>query len=131
MSVDSFLVMMPDHAEGSVSKWIRPFLAACFESVACFARAGFPVIVDTVFEHRDFVEDYKAATRGIRTIYVGLDCPVDVLEKRERKRRDRRIGMARIQSGLVHRHVKYDLRLDTDRKNPKACSRAITRLLTG
>ncbi len=129
MGVDPFLAMMPDHADKDARQWIRPFSSAYFHSVAAFVRAGFPAIVDTVFEHRDFVEDYKAATEGIKTTYVGLFCPTEILEERERRRGDRRIGMAKIQNEVVHNHVTYDLRLDTDKKAPKACVQEIIEYL--
>jgi chloramphenicol 3-O phosphotransferase len=47
--------------------------------------------------------------------FVGLRCPVDVLEARERARGDRRAGEARSDDAIVHGYGEYDLEIDSTR----------------
>ena len=57
--------------------------------------------------------------------FVGLFAPLDVLEARERQRRDRLIGLARWQYHRVHSGIAYDLELDTSIASPQACAHSI------
>lgn len=51
--------------------------------------------------------------REYNILFVGVRCPLAVLEQRERDRGDREIGLARYQFDRVHRHGIYDLELNT------------------
>jgi len=45
--------------------------------------------------------------------FVGVHCPLEELEQRERARDDRPIGQARAQLAYVHRQETYDVEVDT------------------
>ena len=48
---------------------------------------------------------------------MGVTAPLDILEQREKKRGDRKIGSARWQAERVHTGVEYDLMVDTHRES--------------
>ncbi|NIP51373.1 chloramphenicol phosphotransferase, partial [candidate division KSB1 bacterium] len=50
---------------------------------------------------------------GLPAYLIGIKCPLEVLEQRERDRKDRTLGQARAQFGLVHSLVNYDYQVDT------------------
>ena len=78
ISVDTFLHMMPDHAyrrKDFITTWFPGFLASFHCTIATFAKAGIPVIVDDVLERDGWLEDYQRATEGIQTVYIEVFCP--------------------------------------------------------
>mmetsp|Transcript_15701 Transcript_15701/g.22020 ORF Transcript_15701/g.22020 Transcript_15701/m.22020 type:complete len:218 (-) Transcript_15701:161-814(-) len=105
------------------------------ESTVGLARAGNFVIVDDVcFEGTWQLEKWKQRLSPFHTIYIGIRCDPDVLQKRERDRRDRRIGSAKVQAQLVHppsfcgssgERGWYDLELNTSRLSPEECVDAV------
>lgn len=52
---------------------------------------------------------------------VGVFCPLDELERREKERGDRRIGQAKEQLEFVHKEEVYDLKVDTFRDGLEGC----------
>ncbi|RYF98920.1 MAG: chloramphenicol phosphotransferase, partial [Caulobacteraceae bacterium] len=56
---------------------------------------------------------------------VGLFAPLEVLERRERERGDRELGLARWQFERVHRDVIYDLEIDATATTPAATAQKI------
>ena len=79
------------------------------------------MIVDHVLQEPGWISDYLDATRGVKTHFVGLHCPIEILEQREQARGDRQIGLARMQLEKVHRDVPYDVELDTGMLQPEEC----------
>ncbi|MFE0348122.1 phosphotransferase-like protein [Streptomyces griseoluteus] len=53
-------------------------------------------------------------------LLVGVHCPREELERRERARGDREAGLAALQYDLVHAHGDYDLECDTSTASPRA-----------
>jgi chloramphenicol 3-O phosphotransferase len=86
---------------------------ATFGAAAGFARAGFDVIVDIVFERRDCFEIAERVLAGFDPLYVAITASVEELERREQVRGDRPVGLARRQYAQVLHDVPYALALDT------------------
>lgn len=55
-------------------------------------------------------------------LFVGVYCPLAVVEQRERDRQDRTLGQARSQFHKVHAHGIYDLTVDTSQMTTEACA---------
>jgi chloramphenicol 3-O phosphotransferase len=64
------------------------------------------------------MQECAAVLSGYRAYFVGIHCPLEILEERERKRGDRQIGFARWQFDYVHRYGDYDFTLDSSRCSP-------------
>jgi chloramphenicol 3-O-phosphotransferase len=54
---------------------------------------GNPVILDHVLHDRDMLASCQKAFNGLTVFSVGVVCPLDILEARERARGDRAIGV--------------------------------------
>jgi chloramphenicol 3-O phosphotransferase len=52
---------------------------------------------------------------------VGVFCGLETLEKREKLRRDREIGLAKVQFKRVHQGMDYALQIETDKTSPEVC----------
>lgn len=77
-------------------------------------------IADHVVLDRWTASDLLERTAGLPRVLVALTCPATILEQRERDRQDRTIGQASAQAAVLHRHLEYDLRLDSSELDPAA-----------
>lgn len=131
-SVDAFIFMFADHvrANDAVRRQVLPPVIFAFhQSLPTLARCGFPVIVDHVIEAREWAVECAVALAGLRAYFVGVHCPLEVLEERERQRGDRQIGFARWQFERVHAYGAYDFTLDTSVLSPDESARQLITLL--
>ena len=93
-------------------------------SVAALADAGNDLIVDDVTGAAE-VADYRDLLADHDLVLVGVMASLDVLERRERDRGDRMIGLARWQYDRVHRGIDYDFTVDTSAVTARQCAEAI------
>ena len=98
-------------------------------SVAALAKAGSSCIVDDVMLSPSAQQSYLAECRNIPLQFVALHAPLEILEKRERDRGDRVIGLARWQYERVHRGIEYDFEIDTSGSDPDTVARSIASAL--
>ncbi len=84
-----------------------------FGSAAALADAGSDVILDFVLMEDHWIDGLIEAMADHDATFIAIDCALDELDRRERARGDRPIGLARAQAALVHRHGIYDLRIDS------------------
>jgi chloramphenicol 3-O phosphotransferase len=95
-------------------------------AAAAIARAGNLVIVDDVLEENPpWVESLLELFDGLEVVFVGVRCPFEELERRERGRGDRREGMARLQFDQVHSRAIYDVNVDTSVLSLEECASTI------
>ncbi len=134
---DGFRVRTLDDGGGralalSAGERARLFLAGMRAATAAFVKAGNSLIFDDVLYDPGYLEGYLAAFEGIEVWFVGLRCPLDVLEQRERQRGDRSVGHARGHYHLVHQHSLYDIEIDTAQTRPEDAAALIAeRVQTG
>jgi len=103
-------------------KIIRGFHAAG----AAIARAGNLVIMDDVLESEPpWLESLLELFNGLSVLFVGIHCPLAELERREKGRKERKDGMARLQFDQVHSLVIYDVEVDTSVSSPQECAAII------
>jgi chloramphenicol 3-O phosphotransferase len=81
--------------------------------IMAFSMIGKNIIVDHVMIEPRWMEECIRLLHNTQTFYVGVHCPLDELERRERDRRDRPIGLAKAQFEIVHKYSKYDLEVNT------------------
>lgn len=95
-------------------------------AIAALAQAGWCVAADHVLVEPTWAEDCARVFAPFRTYLIGVRCPLAVLEERERARKDRTLGQAKLQFERVHAFVpRYDLEVDTSLLNPAECAEAI------
>ena len=88
------------------------------------AQDGLDLIVDEVC-HAKEIDDYRSGLREHDVHFVKVFAPIETIEKREKARGDRLVGLAREQSGHLHNGIEYDLKLDTSELRPEACAQRI------
>lgn len=82
-------------------------------SIRSMLDAGNNVIVDHGFHRLAWMRECLDVLQDNDICLIKVTCHPDTLVRRERKRGDRPIGMALYQESVVHRHVVYDLVVDT------------------
>jgi len=98
-------------------------------ALADMCKQEFPIIIDTVFERFEYYQNTLRATDGRSRFVVGVHCPLEELCLREKKRGDRRIGLASEQFDGIHSGKVYDMEVDTSRLPSSDCaSRIIDRV---
>lgn len=81
--------------------------------VSALAKAGNHLIVDHVLQEDEWLHECIKYWGGLDVLFVGVKCPLEIAEQREKERKDRDPGTARYQFNRVHSHGLYDVELDT------------------
>ncbi|MEF2071557.1 chloramphenicol phosphotransferase CPT family protein [Consotaella aegiceratis] len=128
---------------------VATLYAALYESVAAHSRLGLNVVVD-VGHHNDYaaprsiLADCARRLTGLPALFVGVRCALDTILERRSRSQPGREGLylsaapdAPVPSPIlawqreVHVPGIYDMELDTDKRTPEDCARAIAcRLIT-
>jgi chloramphenicol 3-O phosphotransferase len=104
-------------------------MSGMHQIIAALSRAGNNVVADHVLVERRWLEECARLFSELPALFVGVRCPLEVLEGREAARRDRTLGQARAQFPLVHAHGVYDLEVDTSQSSVEACALQIKQRL--
>jgi chloramphenicol 3-O phosphotransferase len=94
-------------------------------AIAAAARAGLNVIADHVLVERAWVDECAQVFSEMPAYLVGIRCPLEVLEERERSRKDRTLGQARAQFGVIHQYTLYDVEVNTAACSPEECAQQV------
>lgn len=94
-------------------------------AIAALSRTGNNVLADHVLVEPAWVDECIELFADLPAYLIGLQCPLDVLEAREKARRNRTLGQARAQFGVIHKYCNYDLEVDTSIDNPETCAEKI------
>ena len=104
-------------------------MSGMHQAIAALSQAGNNVIADHVLIERQWVQECAHLFADLPALFVGVHCPLKILEQRERERTDRTLGQARAYFSKVHIHGAYDLEVDTSRLSPVECALEISKLL--
>ena len=94
-------------------------------AIAAFAAEGNNVIIDDLMFEPAFLFDYVEALTGFDVLFVGVRCPIDVVNAREARRPGRFPGTATSHFDVVHSHCVYDIEVDTGVGTPRQCAEQI------
>lgn len=135
-SIDSVLYALPQSA---IDRIIRgeniqdvhypELVRAFYACVRQLLDLGHDLVIDHAVVLRAHADLLLAAIASHRALFVGLDCPVEVLREREKRRGDRARGLAERQCDRVHAHLTYDLRIDTSAQSARDAAARIVEAL--
>jgi chloramphenicol 3-O phosphotransferase len=132
MPVDAFHAMRGagrDHTPDDLPGILRRTWMGFHRAVAGMAAAGNTVVVDHLFSEPWRLHDCLGLFTPADVVLVGVHCPLPELERRERERGDRPVGLAARQIVPVHTHGLYDMECDTGRATPQECAEQIASFL--
>ena len=81
--------------------------------IKALVNDGLYVVVDYVAFGKEDLDKIKEELSSLKILWVGIHCPLNIIEKREKDRGDRTIGFARYFYHNTHKGNNYDLNLDT------------------
>jgi len=99
--------------------------------VVAHYQIGKNIIVDTALMDRRALLDAAECFAPLGGFLIGIKPPLEVSERWEAARGDRRPGHARAHYDLIHAHGIYDLVLDPSQMTPDECARVILNRVNG
>ena len=97
-------------------------------AVAGLASAGNDVIMDYPLSEQWRLDDLLRTLQGYDVTLVEVRCSLEELERRERDRGDRPVGLSRLQT-TVCTHGERDIAVDTTSTDPQQCAVTIANAL--
>ncbi len=95
-------------------------------ALAALANSGNDLIVDEVLFGDELLRKYVSVLQSQTVYFVAINCPLAIVEQRERIRGDRFVNSAKAQFSLVHGPTRYyDLELDTSEQTPAHLAAAV------
>lgn len=127
ISIDDFLDMTINQPiyEDDVFE-ISPLL--CQKALGIL-KSGHGVIIDHVITSERIYKQLTEELKEYTLILIQVTCPLNELEKREKKRNDRYIGSAKASCEYLYPKTGYDLTLNTLESSPKVCCAKICELI--
>jgi chloramphenicol 3-O phosphotransferase len=135
-SADGFLWVVPEGDKRVSEIRIGPggfrVLKGMYHAAAALASTGNDLILDDVIFDAEVLQEAVNTLHTFKVLFVGVRCPLEVAEKRERERGDRMVGLVKSDYDRVHTHGIYDFEVDTSTLSPMECAIQIkNRLLYG
>ena len=110
----------------------RRMLFGMRRAMASFVEAGNNIIIDDIILEPAFLQDYVDVMAHLDVYFIGVRCPIEVIEERESHRLGRFPGTAESHFHVCHAHGHYDLEVDTSVHSPTECAdQVIARLTSG
>ncbi len=122
LSVDEFISKQPSELLNDKDKlkvYFPEIISEFHKAIKEAFNKGNSLVIDHVLEELDWYEECKDLLKDNPVIWVSVKCPFKELERRELKRKDRNIGLAKLQYGTVYKDYKYDIQVDTSKITPK------------
>jgi len=98
-------------------------------AIVAYAQSGCNVIVDYIAYKQEWFEDLQEKLKNIKTYYVAVDIPLDVLEQREESRGTSPKGHARSHYFTVYGDKKYDLRVSSQENSAQEIAQELKVLI--
>jgi len=102
-----------DAGEFAWSGLRRQFFDGFHRCLPALADAGNNLIVEHIIEEASWMPRLLSLLGTHDVYFVGVHCPLQGLERRERERGDRRIGEAKTDYEVTHAFAVYDMEVDT------------------
>ncbi|MBE0670766.1 MAG: AAA family ATPase [Anaerolineales bacterium] len=133
MGIDKFIWMLPSryldrplwddvlgkaHQSGPLGMTL---FSGMHHAIAAAASRGNNIVADHVFVEKAWVDECASLFAGMNAYLIGVKCPLEIAEQREKDRKDRTLGQARLQYDVIHQYVTYDLEVDTSLLNSEEC----------
>ncbi|MEJ7624491.1 MAG: AAA family ATPase [Pyrinomonadaceae bacterium] len=128
VQLDSFIEMLPRTDDWEMfGRMVRGLNRA----VAAMSAEGNNLIVDHVLVEPAWLNQLLDVLSDRYVLFVGLDCPLEELERRESARDARRRGFARQQFENIHTEKIYDITLQTGVLQSEECVRRVLEFYNG
>ena len=118
LQLDGFIEMLPRTDDWEM---FQQMVRGMNRAIAAVADEGNNLIVDHVLIDNAWLKQCLENLRGYYVLFIGVDCPLEELERRERMRDARRQGFARQQFENIHKGKIYDVLVNTFEMKQDEC----------
>lgn len=137
MGIDKFIWMLPSRYldrplwDDVLGKAVHSgpvgwsLFSGMHHAIAAAASRGNNILADHVFVEKAWVDECAGLFAEMNAYLIGLTCSLEVLEQRERDRKDRTLGQAKMQYEIIHKYTQYDLELDTSKLTTDECAEQV------
>jgi chloramphenicol 3-O phosphotransferase len=116
----------PRFLEGELAPEIfNKTMLGYYRSLRAFLSARHNVLADTGFYTTHLLNQCIRELKAETVWLIGVHCSLEELERREKARGDRQLGLARQQQATIHKSVIYDIEVDTSVLSIEECALAI------
>ncbi len=129
---EGYFVFMPDDNEHGQTMKIHPgplgknFFKEGRKLFGYLADHNSHLIIDEVLLEEEELQDYLEILKNHQVYFIGVMCDLKEMQKRERSRGDRSIGLSNDQIKRVHQgNYIYDLTVDTTYQSPEVVAKEI------
>ena len=91
------------------------FFTGYHRALPVYVEAGNNLILEHIVDTPEWMSLLVGLLSPFDVYFIGIHCPLEELERRERARNDRLVGDARRDFETIHRHAVYDLEIDSTR----------------
>lgn len=130
MGLDKFLYMLPDQYmkqplwkdvwdHTSAGELGNRLMSGMHHSMFSMINRGNLVVADHVLIEKNWVSELADLFHNQHAYFIGIHCPLEILEQREIDRKDRTLGSAKAQYPIVHQWTHYDLTIDSSLSSPE------------
>ena len=98
-------------------------------AIAAYAQSGCNVIVDYIAYKKEWFDDLHNKLKDIKTYYVAVEIPLEVLEQREAARATSPKGHARSHYFDVYQDSNYDLTINTEKNTAQEIAQQLQKLI--
>ncbi|QOR67810.1 AAA family ATPase [Cytobacillus suaedae] len=126
-SIDDFDYIIEKMEDRQNSRLI-PIATEIFyhQTIKMFSDQGVNLLIDDVLHNELSLKSATVTLQDYPVLFVGVHCPLEELERRERERGNRTIGQAKRQLDFVHQNGEtYDVEVDTFLEMIDACTNRI------
>jgi chloramphenicol 3-O phosphotransferase len=99
-------------------------------AIAAYAQNGNNIIVDYIAYKKEWIDDLRQKLKDIKTYFVKVNIPLEILEQREKIRDTSPSGHARSHYDIVHCDIKYDLDVESSKQKPEEIAQQIKEFIT-
>ena len=103
----------------------RQMLKGMRRAMASMVATGNNIIIDDILLEKEFLTDYLEVFEPFDVTFVGVRCPLEVINAREQSRPGRFPGTAYGHYVQCHQHNSYDIEVDTSQHSPLACAEMV------
>ncbi|MCX5925437.1 MAG: hypothetical protein NT124_04075 [Candidatus Dependentiae bacterium] len=100
-------------------------------AIAAYARTGCNIIVDYIAYDHKWLKDLENQCADIKTYYVAVEIPLEILEQREQARATSPMGHARSHYATVYGDKKYDLTVNSGTHTAREIAEQLMKLIKG
>ena len=134
LAEDVFRDMTPEKFDNEDSEeneqaWINTIFGM-YHTARMYSDLGMNIIIDTVTDDDLFLDKAVALLHDYPTLFVHVTCPLEEMQRREKERGDRIIGLAEEQQPLLcPLDNTYDITVDTHNNTYEECADKVMELL--